>query len=90
MYVDCVPLKIFCKGTPSLARPHTIAKVMDELSNTVGVVEGAEVCLEANPTSAEIEKLQYVCIWAVRNHALRFSLHQLELHIFVHIVRGWG
>ena len=53
-------LWLFSTGTPSLAKPHTIAKVIDELTSTVGVVEGAEVCLEANPTSAETEKLKYV------------------------------
>jgi putative oxygen-independent coproporphyrinogen III oxidase len=40
-------------GTPSLMRPQTVGAVLDAIGKYWRVAEGAEVTLEANPTSVE-------------------------------------
>jgi len=48
----------FGGGTPSLMEPDTVAAVIDEAHKLWGLPQGAEVTLEANPTSVEAEKLR--------------------------------
>jgi putative oxygen-independent coproporphyrinogen III oxidase len=43
----------FGGGTPSLMRPATIASILDAIAKHWRVAHGAEVTLEANPTSVE-------------------------------------
>lgn len=43
----------FGGGTPSLMEPETVAAVLDEIDRLWGLAPGAEVTLEANPTSVE-------------------------------------
>ncbi len=43
----------FGGGTPSLMPPETVAAVIDEIDAVWGLKAGAEVSLEANPTSVE-------------------------------------
>jgi putative oxygen-independent coproporphyrinogen III oxidase len=40
-------------GTPSLMRPQTVGAILDAIAKHWRVAEGAEVTLEANPTSVE-------------------------------------
>ncbi len=44
----------FGGGTPSLMPPGLVAEVIADAANTLGLAEGAEITLEANPTSSEI------------------------------------
>lgn len=43
----------FGGGTPSLMEPATVAAVLDAINDTLGLPDGAEITLEANPTSVE-------------------------------------
>ncbi|MDB5511757.1 MAG: coproporphyrinogen oxidase, partial [Enterovirga sp.] len=45
-------------GTPSLMRPQTVAGVLDAIGRAWSVEPGAEVTLEANPTSVEAERFR--------------------------------
>ena len=53
-----LPLGLFILGTPSLAEPSTISSVLEAVSTICYIPSEAEVTLEANPTSAETEKLR--------------------------------
>ena len=46
----------FGGGTPSLMEPATVAALIDEAGRLWGLAEGAEITLEANPTSVEAGK----------------------------------
>ncbi|MFK7941927.1 MAG: radical SAM family heme chaperone HemW [Paracoccaceae bacterium] len=46
----------FGGGTPSLMPPATVAAVIDEIDKLWGLAPGAEITLEANPTSVEAAK----------------------------------
>ncbi|MEL6220706.1 MAG: radical SAM family heme chaperone HemW, partial [Pseudomonadota bacterium] len=48
----------FGGGTPSLMRPHTVARLIEEVDSLWGLADGAEITLEANPTSAEAESFR--------------------------------
>ncbi|XP_053391651.1 radical S-adenosyl methionine domain-containing protein 1, mitochondrial-like [Mercenaria mercenaria] len=48
----------FGGGTPSLALPSTVGKVIDTVADHVTFTEGSEVTLEANPTHLAIGKLK--------------------------------
>ncbi|RKO82795.1 hypothetical protein BDK51DRAFT_46259 [Blyttiomyces helicus] len=48
----------FGGGTPSLARPETVAAVLETIARCADVGEGIEVSLEGNPTSTETAHLQ--------------------------------
>ncbi|MGD0721811.1 MAG: radical SAM family heme chaperone HemW [Roseiarcus sp.] len=43
----------FGGGTPSLMRPQTVQAVIDAIAGAWGLAPGAEITLEANPTSVE-------------------------------------
>ena len=47
-------------GTPSLTRPSTVEAVVQCVDRHMELAERAEITLEANPTSAETDKLRYV------------------------------
>ncbi|MDH3666474.1 MAG: radical SAM family heme chaperone HemW [Paracoccaceae bacterium] len=47
----------FGGGTPSLMAPETVGALIDEADRLWGLAGGAEITLEANPTSAEAGKL---------------------------------
>ena len=51
----CCPLE----GTPSLAAPGTVSAVVEEIARCAHLPTDAEISLEANPTSAEVQKLRY-------------------------------
>ena len=46
----------FGGGTPSLMEPATVAALIEQAEVLWGLAEGAEITLEANPTSAEAGK----------------------------------
>src|SRR5687768_2062815 len=48
----------FGGGTPSLMQPSTVEALLNEISKHWIVVPGAEVTLEANPTSVEAERFR--------------------------------
>lgn len=48
----------FGGGTPSLMQPATVAALIEEADRLWGLAEGAEITLEANPTSVEAEKFR--------------------------------
>jgi putative oxygen-independent coproporphyrinogen III oxidase len=45
-------------GTPSLMRPETVGAVLDAIGSAWPLTPGAEVTLEANPTSVEAERFR--------------------------------
>jgi len=45
-------------GTPSLMQPSTVAAILDAIAGLWPVAPGAEVTLEANPTSVEAERFR--------------------------------
>jgi putative oxygen-independent coproporphyrinogen III oxidase len=48
----------FGGGTPSLMQPGTVAAILDGIAKHWAVAPGAEVTLEANPTSVEAERFR--------------------------------
>ena len=48
----------FGGGTPSLMQPETIAAVLDAIARRWSVAAGAEITLEANPTSVEATRFR--------------------------------
>ncbi len=48
----------FGGGTPSLMKPETVAAILDCIAVNWNVAQGAEVTLEANPTSVEAERFR--------------------------------
>jgi len=48
----------FGGGTPSLMEPATVAALIDQAETLWGLAEGAEITLEANPTSVEAGKFR--------------------------------
>ncbi|MCL5776716.1 radical SAM family heme chaperone HemW [Limibaculum sp. FT325] len=48
----------FGGGTPSLMAPETVARLIDEADRLWGLAPGAEITLEANPTSVEAAKFR--------------------------------
>ncbi|KAM9177512.1 radical S-adenosyl methionine domain-containing protein 1, mitochondrial isoform 1-T1 [Mergus octosetaceus] len=55
--VQSVTSVFFGGGTPSLASPHTIAAVLEAAAEAAHLPAGAEVTLEANPSSASPARL---------------------------------
>ncbi|OXB59390.1 hypothetical protein ASZ78_009690, partial [Callipepla squamata] len=56
-HVRSVTSVFFGGGTPSLAAPHTVAAVLEAAAAVAHLSDGAEVTLEANPGSADPERL---------------------------------
>ncbi|MEM6440275.1 MAG: radical SAM family heme chaperone HemW [Pseudomonadota bacterium] len=52
----CARSLFFGGGTPSLMPPQTVAAVIDAAEALWGLDEGAEITLEANPTSVEADR----------------------------------
>ena len=48
----------FGGGTPSLMQPATVAAVIDAVARRWSIAPGAEITLEANPTSVEAERFR--------------------------------
>lgn len=48
----------FGGGTPSLMQPQTVQHVLDEIVRHWPIADGAEITLEANPTSVEAERFR--------------------------------
>ncbi|MEM1345227.1 MAG: radical SAM family heme chaperone HemW [Pseudomonadota bacterium] len=48
----------FGGGTPSLMAPATVARLIEEIDRLWGLAPGAEITLEANPTSSEAERFR--------------------------------
>jgi oxygen-independent coproporphyrinogen-3 oxidase len=48
----------FGGGTPSLFQPSSIGKILDAAEKTFGIERDAEITLEANPGTVDIEKLR--------------------------------
>lgn len=48
----------FGGGTPSLMKPQTVARIIDEVNKRWTVMDDVEITLEANPTSVEMAKLK--------------------------------
>lgn len=48
----------FGGGTPSLMKPASIAAILDSIADVWGIAKGAEITLEANPTSVEAGRFQ--------------------------------
>ncbi len=48
----------FGGGTPSLMRPDQVARVLDAVRATLGILPHAEVTLEANPGDASLDKMR--------------------------------
>ncbi|APF38771.1 coproporphyrinogen III oxidase [Chelatococcus daeguensis] len=48
----------FGGGTPSLMRPATVGAILDAVAKHWSVAPGAEISLEANPTSVEAERFR--------------------------------
>jgi oxygen-independent coproporphyrinogen-3 oxidase len=48
----------FGGGTPSLMKPATVAAILDAIASNWSVDPGAEITLEANPTSVEAERFR--------------------------------
>lgn len=48
----------FGGGTPSLMPPETVAALIDAVEKLWGIAPGAEISLEANPTSIEAERFR--------------------------------
>ena len=46
----------FGGGTPSLMSPQAVARIIDHIGNVYELADGAEITLEANPTSVEASR----------------------------------
>lgn len=61
--VRLIQLPISYPGTPSLAEPRTIEAVINTVREQTCLKHNAEVTLEANPTSAQTERLRFVIMY---------------------------
>ncbi|XP_006166261.1 radical S-adenosyl methionine domain-containing protein 1, mitochondrial isoform X2 [Tupaia chinensis] len=68
----------FGGGTPSLASPHTVAAVLEAVSQATHLPADSEVTLEANPTSAPGSKL--AAFGAAGVNRLSIGLQSLDDH----------
>ncbi len=48
----------FGGGTPSLMKPKTVADILEAIGERWPIIDGAEITLEANPTSVEAERFR--------------------------------
>ena len=48
----------FGGGTPSLMKPETVGAILNEIARNWTIAPGAEITLEANPTSVEAERFR--------------------------------
>jgi putative oxygen-independent coproporphyrinogen III oxidase len=48
----------FGGGTPSLMKPQTVDAILNEIARNWSIAPGAEITLEANPTSVEAERFR--------------------------------
>src|SRR5690606_21040205 len=48
----------FGGGTPSLMSPKAVGTILDAISNEWDIDRNAEITLEANPTSVEVDKFR--------------------------------
>jgi oxygen-independent coproporphyrinogen-3 oxidase len=48
----------FGGGTPSLMKPETVGAILNEIARNWNIAPGAEITLEANPTSVEAERFR--------------------------------
>jgi putative oxygen-independent coproporphyrinogen III oxidase len=48
----------FGGGTPSLMRPETVGAIIDAIGKAYSIAPGAEITLEANPSSVEAERFR--------------------------------
>ncbi len=48
----------FGGGTPSLMQPETVGRIIEKIKNEFDVKTDAEITLEANPASSEVEKFR--------------------------------
>ncbi|HLI78389.1 MAG TPA: radical SAM family heme chaperone HemW [Candidatus Binataceae bacterium] len=55
---ESVSTIFFGGGTPSLFQPSSIAKILDAAQNTFGIERDAEITLEANPGTVDLEKMR--------------------------------
>lgn len=56
--VEAVTSVYFGGGTPSLAEPHTVQKILEAVQSVVHFPDKTEITLEANPTALETSKLR--------------------------------
>lgn len=63
------------QGTPSLAEPSTISSVLETVSRLCYLPSGAEVTLEANPTSTETATLRQVHVQEWCNNRSQKNLY---------------
>ena len=61
--VRLIQLPVSYPGTPSLAEPRTIEAVINTVREQTCLAHNAEVTLEANPTSAQTERLRFVIMY---------------------------
>uniref|UniRef100_A0A673Z979 Radical S-adenosyl methionine domain containing 1 n=1 Tax=Salmo trutta TaxID=8032 RepID=A0A673Z979_SALTR len=76
---------LFGGGTPSLARPSTVAAVLETVARHAGLSEEAEVTLEVNPTPVGSSKLEDILHAGVNHFSIgvqvRLRLVFSQLHI---------
>jgi Coproporphyrinogen III oxidase and related Fe-S oxidoreductases len=51
----------FGGGTPSLMEPFVVGSILESIDQHFGLMPGAEITLEANPSSVENAKMQGIC-----------------------------
>lgn len=72
----------FGGGTPSLLAPEQVHRILDTAAATFGIASGAEVTLEANPTTADAEKFAAFRAAGFTRLSLGVqSLNDTDLHI---------
>lgn len=60
----------FGGGTPSLMKPETVGAILDAIGGAWSVDPGAEITLEANPTSVEAERFRGYCTAGINRVSL--------------------
>ncbi|KAJ2694226.1 radical S-adenosyl methionine domain-containing protein 1 [Coemansia spiralis] len=60
----------FGGGTPSLAEPGNIARIIEGAAALVPLAAGAEITLESNPTSAEVAKMRAFKLAGVTRYSI--------------------
>lgn len=76
----------FGGGTPSLLRPDQVATLLDQLRRTVGLSASAEISLEANPGTVDLERLRGYRQAGVNR--LSFGVQSLQDHALQLLGRG--
>ncbi|XP_042860540.1 radical S-adenosyl methionine domain-containing protein 1, mitochondrial-like [Penaeus japonicus] len=82
-YISTIESMFFGGGTPSLARPQLVDKIMETIHRTCSVKNNAEFTLEVNPTPQEALKLKDFAYAGINRVSLGIQVCLSLIYIFL-------